>query len=496
MKKLLIISACVLAGQAVAKRSHCKEVNWPWLNDWKEARCIVVYNTRGAGHGSFRWAVDQANSCDKPVHIKFCIPTHDLGYNFERRCCTIKMLEPCVITNKVWIDGFSQECSRPNTNPRMRHNNTCWTLEFAGGTTSKDNSYGFEFAEGADGSVLTGAAIYGFTKERGWDAAICTKASHVTVCGVATSTDCTGTADKPNTCTVYDKGTDNYFGLPHLPEARSIWGGLGSSDNDQGALTFTGKRAHLIGGTLGLDRCGTKQLNEVAEIGALVNVPVEEEGPDGQDLKVDYLTAAGFSECIICVVDFDDVCIANSFVGTDITNQIPITPTKIAIEVKNMEEFERGNLELLGNCVGGVQKAVMIGQGSTESLEKVTIDNNNIGCVPNEENVQVTKVKELELTNNTASNATNGNGVVVAAQVAQATVTNNVIQNNSNTGLVVATTSTTAVVHVGGGIISGNNNMGIAVSTASQVIVGSNVNVNNNANGGLGVLVGCLFNCG
>lgn len=456
VKKLLIIGVCLFAGQASAKKCCPKEVPWPWAQDWVGAKRITVTNTLGAGRGSFRWAVDECNNSDVPVHIKFCMSKDDLGYNCERRCWVIKVLERCIFTNKVWIDGFSQKCAHPNTNGHCERNNACWNIEFEAGYTTKPDSCGIDFQGGSSDSVVTGVCLCLFTKDQGWTSAIRTASEYVTVCGVACSTDCTGKADKPNTCSVLDVGYGNCFGVKGMCEARSIWGGLGSYANNEGAFTFKGHAAHLVGGTLGLDRCGTSQLNSGAEVGVMVNIPAGE-GPEDQDLKIDCITAAGFSECIVCCTSFDDVCIANSYFGTDCKNEVPITPTKIAIEVMNTEPMQRGILELTKNSVGGVDKAIEIGKSSTASLNKVVITKNSVGeMVPNKDNIAIAKVAEVEVMGNTSANATDGSGVVLGEDVPAAMLGDNMLTDNSNAGVVVMPTVQVITAQVFGGAISGN----------------------------------------
>ena len=481
VKKLLIIGVCLFAGQVSAKKRCPKEVPWPWAQDWVCAKRVVVTNTLGAGKGSFRWAVDECNSSEVPVHITFCMSKDDLGYNCERNCWVIKMLEQCVFTNKVWIDGFSQRCCRPNTNGNCQPNNACWAIEFEGGTTTKPDSCGLDFQGGSNGSVVTGVCMCLFTKDHGWRSAIRTASEYVTVCGVACSTDCSGKADKPNTCSVLDTGTNNWFGVRGMCEARSIWGGLGSIADNEGAFTFEGHGARLVGGTLGLDRCGTSLLNSGAEVGILINVP--EGQPNGKDLTVDCLTAAGFSECIICAESFDNVCIKSSLFGADCNHQEPIIPTKIAIKAVNTAAMERGTIDITGNIIGGVETAVVIGEGSM-SLSKVIIDTNCIGeTVPNKNNVVISNAAVVEVSNNTSANATEGSGLTLGENVPEVKVGDNSLVNNSNAGLVVMPTVQVAPVLVFEGEISGNST-GVQVfacdacGLSSQVIVTSPISNN------------------
>jgi hypothetical protein len=115
----------------------------------------VVTNTYDSGPGSLRQAILDANSNEGFETITFDIPTIDLNYHSATHSFTIRPTSPLPsITDSVMIDGTS-EWSVVGISGRP-------SIELNGASAGGDAD-GLTVASGADGSMITGLVVNGFT---------------------------------------------------------------------------------------------------------------------------------------------------------------------------------------------------------------------------------------------------------------------------------------------------------------------------------------------
>ncbi len=130
---------------------------------------LAVTNTNDDGPGSFRQAIEDANSRPGEDFIEFNIP----GDGRQR----IQLLsELPAITETVSIDGYTQPGSAPNTNPVGQSLNATLNVELNG--SGLDQGTALSLDPEADGSVIRGLVIDSFP-----DGAIVIEADNVRVEG-------------------------------------------------------------------------------------------------------------------------------------------------------------------------------------------------------------------------------------------------------------------------------------------------------------------------
>ncbi len=434
----LISITCLVAGSLNA---HTEQ--WPWEEEWQSASSILVSNTNDSGEGSFYHAIVTANRLRKPLRIMFGLSKNDPGFNLDRNSWTITVPQELVITSPVWIDGFSQPGSRPNTSKQGSPNNARWAIDFEGADQATPGSYGFRFMREAEGSRWTGTTLSNFLQEAGYTAAVSIEADDISVAGQATSTNATGTADVPNTISYMISANRFTAGVKGLPAACSIWGGLGKAKTSGaevsgaevsgGAFHFAGREDHtelasiIVGGTIGLTRSGTP-LN--AHTQTLIVVDKIAQGPtvSQPDVTIDSVAIAGARNELLYATRFDHLMLTNTrWSGNDTCR------TGIKIVGAPSKKEARGQFFMEESFIRNCKKGLIIGDSTRSPLERACLSNNKLGtddagtkALPNNYNVVVCNTEEFTSLRDQFSAAKVGNGLTINEGTLHATITESI----------------------------------------------------------------------
>lgn len=157
MKLMSIVSLaalCLVAGVITAKE-HKKG------SDNNGRKKIVVTTTKDCGKGSLRKAIEKANNhcCPKGTHIVFDLKQSDCGYNEKTKTWHIKPETdlPDITCHNVFVDGLSQEGSKPNTKPAHKKSDGCYKIELRGPGSEAKRRRGFGLL--GDNTEITGLKV-------------------------------------------------------------------------------------------------------------------------------------------------------------------------------------------------------------------------------------------------------------------------------------------------------------------------------------------------
>ena len=216
------------------------------------AKEICVTSCEDSGCGSLRCAIDKANCKSKPVHIFFDLSKCDECFDRSRKVWCIQ-LESALpdIENCIFIDGYTQRKSRPNSNPLSRPNNAIIKIEVKGPSNdvnaAMNNGFdGFRFRPGSEGSRLSGLAIFGFFEKD--TAAVRIMADDIEVSGNFFSTRADGKTLVPNTVDTMINSSNNMIGGSSVTQ-RNLFRGFGFDAFDDVKRAFV--NAELFTRSLG-----------------------------------------------------------------------------------------------------------------------------------------------------------------------------------------------------------------------------------------------------
>jgi len=213
------------------------------------AATFTVTNTADSGAGSFRQALLDANAAVGPDTIAFNIPGAGV------HTITLTSVLP-LITSPVFIDGYTQPGSSPNTNPMNAGINAVLNIELTGPLGL------LFFSTGSDGSTVRGLAIRGSSSDL-----IESQASNLIVTGNFLGTDATGTAAGAGGgfgVRIDPPATNATIGGPNPADRNLLSGNLGGGV----ILPFPSTTGHLIQGNyIGTDVTGTVALNVGTPLG-------------------------------------------------------------------------------------------------------------------------------------------------------------------------------------------------------------------------------------
>ncbi len=431
MRTLSMLAICLSTGLLLAGKKHDEN------KEHDSRKKIEVTTTKDSGHGSLRCAIEKANRLNIPegVHIVFDLEKSDCGYNkkTETWVITPKTELPEITAPNVWVDFFSQKCSKPNTNSFCRPSNAILKIELDGSkaTAAQANAKttsaaifpvaGLRFGARSFGSRVTALNAYHFS------IGVHAFAPNVTIDGSVLSTDPTNNVSKPNIVAdaVFEPSATNGLVGGISRAARTSFAARGIDLFDQPADvnnaaiatsfgSLTGRSSGLVARqlTININRAGTSQINPFALRGVVIDDATDDS--DASDVApvssffFNKIASAGHTLAEIKINNHRLVTGTDFSLGTTLNRSDAIKPLSfngvldasdaaaafipgdgIAIDSR-LSRINTPIANLSGGVISGLNRGIVVGANSiTRPVMNTTFTNLQIGTVaPNNFGVQ------------------------------------------------------------------------------------------------------------
>lgn len=346
------------------------------------AATFVVTNTNNSGAGSLRQAILDANLNPGLDTINFAIP--GVGPFVITPATNLP-----TITDPVFINGYSQAGSSPNTNPINAGNNATLLIVIQGpgaGFNTSPVLNGLRLGAGSDGSTIQGLVINNFAQlstGNVFSAGIRIDSGDNIISGNIIGTDPTGTsATVRNIYALRIVGSNNIIGgitatLTTPENARNLLAGTYSTTN--GVIRNNGNGTIIIGNTIGLNKTGTANLMSDSPGGICSSLidGVTIGGPSSTDTNV----IAGHSTINILLSFCDHVTIQGNFIGANVAGTQKVNNNGMGLIAYNSPVNAPVTMFIDGNLISGNTSGVRLGENcfSNSPIIGAQVTNNKIG---------------------------------------------------------------------------------------------------------------------